>query len=584
MDILVSQLATATTSRPQTYYPSQLTTYLQCPERYLHRHVERRRVEEPFSPTLARGSAAHDALAEILETRRLGGTYPDGNGLRRVVASHLPRGPYPSEITWETDVEGVCRQVEFALTTLGPSARILLVERTVTYNAIGRASGPGTPDAFPFTLRARLDLLAETRANPGAEPHDADAVTLVAYDWKSGGRVDYLQSACAYLGVRRAYPGVPIRVVTVLMGERRIHIDDWERDALRAAFRTIRRTIASIRAEEHWTPEPSNLCSYCAYDGNGCSLTGGNPRCRRGRGLGQRGRRGRGARRARLTGRTGSGAGGASTRAPRPLCAASGSTPGGRARFTVSKLLHTCIHCGQPFRASRHAQRACGRVCATLHRAPRRPTPLRHRAEVVLTCPWCGRQVTRPASRRLPTYCSVSCAARARWADPAFRVRSSRWTRALSARQRAVASARMVALNRDPAILARSAATKRGRAFAGQRGGNGTTTIEQETLARALGWPTERAIATGDPAWPCAIVDIAHPTLPIAVEVDGASHHTARQRARDVRKAVLLARVGWLILRVWNAEVRGDLAGVVAAIRHVERACSVAAGSDGAAS
>ncbi len=28
-----------------------------------------------------------------------------------------------------------------------------------------------------------------------------------------------------------------------------------------------------IRAEEHWTPEPSNFCSYCAYDGNGCSLT-----------------------------------------------------------------------------------------------------------------------------------------------------------------------------------------------------------------------------------------------------------------------------------------------------------------------
>jgi hypothetical protein len=130
----------------------------------------------------------------------------------------------------------------------------------------------------------------------------------------------------------------------------------------------------------------------------------------------------------------------------------------------------------------------------------------------------------------------------------------------------------MVALNRDPAIQARSAATKRGRAFAGRRGGNGATTVEQETLARALGWPTERAIATGDRAWPCAIVDIAHPTLPIAVEVDGASHRTAKQRARDTRKTALLARRGWLVVRVWNAEVSGDLAGVVATIRHVERA------------
>ncbi len=274
-DILVSQSPVATGGRPEVYYPSHLTTYLQCPERYLHRHVERRRVEEPFSPTLARGSAVHDALAEILETRRLGGAYPDGDGLRRVVASHLPRGPYPNATTWQTDIEGVCRQVEFALTTLGPSVRILLVERTVTYTAAGRTSGPNAPDTFPFTLRARLDLLTEIPANPGIDPDgdDTGGATLVAYDWKSGGRVDYLQSACIYLGVRRAHPGSRIRVATVLMGERRVHIDDWDRDTLRATYRTIRRAIASIRAEESWTPEPSNLCSYCAYDGNGCSLT-----------------------------------------------------------------------------------------------------------------------------------------------------------------------------------------------------------------------------------------------------------------------------------------------------------------------
>jgi len=142
----------------------------------------------------------------------------------------------------------------------------------------------------------------------------------------------------------------------------------------------------------------------------------------------------------------------------------------------------------------------------------------------------------------------------------------------------------MARLNRDPAIQARSAATKRGRAFSGRRSVNGAKPPEQEPLARALGWPTERAIATGEPTWPCAIVDIAHPTLPIAVEVDGASHHTVKQQARDARKAALLARVGWLVLRVWNAEVRDDLAGIVAAILRVEQACSVAAGGEEAGS
>ena len=261
--------------RTEAFYPSHLTSYLRCPEQYYHRHVERRRVEEAFSPALARGSAAHDALAEILETRRLGGGYPDSDGVLRVVASYLPRAPYPSDVAWQTDVAGICRQVEYALTTLDLDARIIAVERTVSYTAAGRAGGPGGPDEAPFTLRSRLDLLAEIPAEPGAEPGETGAGidVLMAYDWKSGGRVDYLQSVSTFLGVRRAYPNVPIRVATVLMGERRVHVDHWERETLRAAYRTIRRTIAAIRAEETWAPEPSALCSYCPYDGAGCSLT-----------------------------------------------------------------------------------------------------------------------------------------------------------------------------------------------------------------------------------------------------------------------------------------------------------------------
>lgn len=269
-DLLLQAKPTfASAGRPQVFYPSHLTAYLQCPERYYHRYVARHRVEEPFSPNLARGIAAHSALAEIFETRRLGG---NPGGVRPIVESHLPRGPYPSDIAWQTDIEVVCRQVEFALTACGPTARILLVERTVHYNVAGRTTGQslGGPDEAPFSLRARLDLLVEIAAGHGEEPAEP---VLVAFDWKAGGRVDYLQSASIFLGLRRAYPNTPIRIATVLVGERRVHMDHWERTTLRATYRTIRRTVAAIRAEETWAPEPSPLCAYCAFDGAGCSLT-----------------------------------------------------------------------------------------------------------------------------------------------------------------------------------------------------------------------------------------------------------------------------------------------------------------------
>lgn len=83
----------------------------------------------------------------------------------------------------------------------------------------------------------------------------------------------------------------------------------------------------------------------------------------------------------------------------------------------------------------------------------------------------------------------------------------------------------------------------------------------------------ECAIPTGNPQWPCAIVDLAHPTLLIAIEVDGSSHHTSKQKNRDKRKSQMLTALGWVVLRFWNAEITRDLDRVLDAIHQVVTAC-----------
>ncbi|MBI2755365.1 MAG: DUF559 domain-containing protein [Chloroflexi bacterium] len=133
----------------------------------------------------------------------------------------------------------------------------------------------------------------------------------------------------------------------------------------------------------------------------------------------------------------------------------------------------------------------------------------------------------------------------------------------------------MTEINRDPAVRAKVTTALRGRTFAGLRGGNGALTPQQIRLQEVLGWSAEFCIPTGQRSWPCARVDLAEPALKIAVEIDGASHHTAKQKNRDMRKTAMLVALGWTVLRFWNAEVDRQLPIVLARIRGAVRARSL---------
>lgn len=50
-------------------------------------------------------------------------------------------------------------------------------------------------------------------------------------------------------------------------------------------------------------------------------------------------------------------------------------------------------------------------------------------------------------------------------------------------------------------------------------------------------------------------VDLLHPELKIAVEIDGASHASLKRREQDRKKDSYLRKCGWRVLRLLNADV-----------------------------
>lgn len=104
------------------------------------------------------------------------------------------------------------------------------------------------------------------------------------------------------------------------------------------------------------------------------------------------------------------------------------------------------------------------------------------------------------------------------------------------------------------------------------RGGNGRgPTRAQCLLAEALGqdWQMEYAVKTHVPKInpehiPTSYkLDLANPSLMLAIEIDGMSHTSLIRKAQDCKKEQVLCGFGWTVLRVTNQEVIDQLQGCV---------------------
>lgn len=252
-------------------YPKHLNIYAQCPERYYHERVERRRVDQPPSLALARGIAVHHALAAITSEYegfiQAHGVAAVPRDIATFVEKALPLNPYPDAEVWASDVEAVVDQVKHGVSYLDGEARVLATEATY------RRQHRGDADCPPFVLAARIDVVLLRHTEDG-EPF------LDIVDWKGGTSTkrDMVQELASRLVVshnaQRAFGFNPAFIqnttIHLAAGVHRSIVIDRE-EGMRGVSE-IKRLAAGIIQATDWPPSPSPLCDWCPYFGNGCTI------------------------------------------------------------------------------------------------------------------------------------------------------------------------------------------------------------------------------------------------------------------------------------------------------------------------
>lgn len=224
-----------------------------------------------------------------------------------------------------------------------------------------------------------------------------------------------------------------------------------------------------------------------------------------------------------------------------------------------------CSICGITFRPrspnAKKQQLTCSKTCGYALKS-RNAT----KDKVKKPCAECGKTFTLPHRYHKRRFCSVPCANRFRYRDPAqraaFRARISAHWGCMKGRKNPSAADNMRKHNpmRNPEARAKMARSLKGRTFLA-RGGKGKLTLPQTMLAEALGLPTEHVIKTAPvrekfvslPS--CYMVDIADPQRRLAIEVDGKTHRLRKWRFLDKRKTEVLNALGWSVLRFSNEEI-----------------------------
>lgn len=91
------------------------------------------------------------------------------------------------------------------------------------------------------------------------------------------------------------------------------------------------------------------------------------------------------------------------------------------------------------------------------------------------------------------------------------------------------------------------------------RGGNGHgPTVCETLLLQQLGadWINNFVVKTGPGILPNHYkIDVANPSMKIAIEVDGTSHSSQKVKQADARKQNFLTEKGWIVLRFSNRQI-----------------------------
>jgi hypothetical protein len=251
----------------RTFYPTCLTAYEQCPERYYHQYVEKRPIPDDFVDlALERGRAVHRVLYDVALEYMEHETIPSDIPEQAAVA--LKRAPYSSPEEWCRDLEIVIRDIEFGLGQFDDKARVLAAERKYF-----REFPETSEDPF-FVLEAKVDLVLH-------RVYDDGLLFLDVVDFKSGKGTSYpIQEYVCQTVVERHAPRyrVPfnyVRNTTVRTSQGEIVstvIDGDEHDYLSAHVKNLVKAIYKDYEESNWRPVESGRCRWCPYCEDGCSL------------------------------------------------------------------------------------------------------------------------------------------------------------------------------------------------------------------------------------------------------------------------------------------------------------------------
>jgi hypothetical protein len=248
-------------------YPSHLERFQQCRRRYHLQMRGPRPLDQPFSAALAKGNVAHEVLKICGKEWQESVSMPAD--LRSLVAPRLPRDFYPSQATWETDVDEVVEWVKYGLSYLDPYAAILGVEQF-----LARTFRPddGSP---PIPLGVVIDLLLLRTDSQGARFFEI-------IDYKTGKHLDasLFAPVMSRFVLKRLInthlPGesfAPVVFTELYLCKRHVRTSEMTLERCLADWEEVKRTLAEISAETTWAPTPSPLCEWCAFNGNGCDPT-----------------------------------------------------------------------------------------------------------------------------------------------------------------------------------------------------------------------------------------------------------------------------------------------------------------------
>ena len=238
---------------PRTFFPTAIMTFRNCPERYYHQYIRKRKRPAPFSRPMVVGGAAHRLIARALPPYFQSGEVAldlGSEAMREISSTAYPEDEFSHR---EEDAANVVDLTRTALDMMPTDAGLLLQERRL-FAPLGRSG---------VQIGAQIDLVLGR--SDGSIEH---------IDFKTGKlRDNTVQSLLARAVVGRRFPNAPgVQTTTLHLAHRKRDTGCLTREASRDDWRDIARNIRDIRSLDRFPPRPSPLCSYCPYQSRDCSV------------------------------------------------------------------------------------------------------------------------------------------------------------------------------------------------------------------------------------------------------------------------------------------------------------------------